>query len=107
MGAALDGIGEAIWRRQGPSMSELGMRTEQGARRFTVQIGTTQILDALNAAAREHGAMQSFVRYCQPYAREEFASLHFTTLDHDGIGRGGHFAPGPDGKMRNLCPGQP
>lgn len=55
-------------------------------RRLTVHLNAASALDALNATVRAHGGSGWWVRYCQPAARYEFATLRFFTFDDGGIG---------------------
>ena len=62
----------------------------------------TSVLEALNASVRAHGSMWWEVRYCQPAARYEYASIGFNTFDGSGL-RGHAATRGDDGKMFDAC----
>ncbi len=78
--SALDGI-------RGPADEVWPARTPQGNRLFSIFMGPTTVVDALNAVARAHGALRWTVEYCKPQARYEYAMVRLATFDGDGVGR--------------------
>jgi hypothetical protein len=81
---------------------QFAFRTPEGSRRFSVNLNATSVLEALNASVRAHGSMWWEVRYCQPPARYEYASIGFNTFDGSGL-RGHAVTRGDDGKMFDAC----
>lgn len=65
------------------------MRTEEGNRRFSVNLGTPQsALAVLEAVARQHGALYWEVKYCRAPATVNHAALWLWTLEDDPTGVG-------------------
>lgn len=81
---------------------QFGFRTPEGDRRFSVSLNATSVLEALNASVRAHGSMWWEVRYCQPAARYEYASIGLNTFDGSGL-RGHAATRGDDGRMFDPC----
>lgn len=99
--AALSAIQTALGPVRIPA-DPLKLRTPEGARRFSVNLKATSILAALNASVRSHGSMWWEVRYCQPAARYEYATIGFKTFD--GSGLSSHVATrGDDGRFFDAC----
>jgi hypothetical protein len=69
---------------------------------FSISLGATTVVDALNAVVRAHGSLRWTVEYCRPQARFEYAMVRLTTFDGDGIGR--HSATQrADGTWSDAC----
>jgi hypothetical protein len=100
--AAMNEVHSALRGARGPA-DELGpARTPQSDRRFSVSLGTTTVVDALNAIVRAHGSLRWMVEYCRPQARFEYAMLRLNTFDGDGVGR--HSATQrDDGTWSDAC----
>ena len=100
--AAMNEVHSALRGARGPA-DELGpARTPQSDRRFSVSLGTTTVVDALNAVVRAHGMLRWIVEYCKPQARFEYAMLRLNTFDGDGVGR--HSATQrDDGTWSDAC----
>jgi len=76
--------------------------TEQASRRFTVALGETSVMRALNAIVRHHGGLVWEINYCKPSARYEFATFFFRTFDQGGGGI--HTAVlDHEGRLREAC----
>jgi hypothetical protein len=102
LSGALRAIQTALSPFLPPGGDQFGFRTPEGNRRFSVRLNTTSVLEALNASVRAHGSMWWEVRYCQPTARYEYASIGFNTFDGSGL-RGHAATRGDDGKMFDAC----
>jgi hypothetical protein len=101
MSGALHIIQTALGSFPLPEADQYGFSTPEGNQRFSVSLDATSILEALNASVRAHGSMWWEVRYCQPAARYEYASIFFYTFD--GSGFGSHGAARRDGKSFDAC----
>jgi hypothetical protein len=102
MAGALDAVRSAL----GPERVTMGEQfpgtTRGGAKRFSISLGATSILEALNAVVRTHGALSWRITYCRPPARYEHATVEF--LAHDGSGIGGRAFPRrEDGTSYDPC----
>jgi hypothetical protein len=86
LGGALYAIESALSGFTLSGGDQFAARTAGGERRFSVSLNATSILDALNASIRAHGSMCWEVRYCQPAARYEYATISFYTFDGSGLG---------------------
>jgi hypothetical protein len=66
--ANVNGAVSAVQKALGPWRFAPAERptTEFGARRFSLTLGATSILEALSAVVRAHGALSWHVTYCQP-----------------------------------------
>ena len=102
MGDALDAIQAEMQGRRPGRRTELPYSTPEGDRRFSVTTGATSVLGALNATAREHGALGWVVKYCQPQPLYEFAEISLWTFDRGNRSTVG-VAQGPDGKWYLPC----
>ena len=58
--AVIDALGPFPW----PAGERFVSTTRQADRVISVNLGTTSIIEILNAVVRTHGAMNWFVRYC-------------------------------------------
>jgi hypothetical protein len=85
--AAMAAVHSALGGARGPADEVWPARTPQSNRMFSISMGATTVVDALNAVAREHGSLRWMVEYCKPQARYEYAMVRLTTFDGDGIGR--------------------
>lgn len=104
MWAAMDAVHVALGGARGPADQLSPSRTPESDRRFSVALGVTTVLDALNAVVRAHGALRWTVEYCKPQARYEYAIVWLNTFDGDGVGR--HSATRrDDGAWSDACTG--
>jgi hypothetical protein len=87
MWAAMNEVHAALGGARGPADEISAARTPQSDRRFSVNLGTTTVVEALTAVVRAHGSLRWTVEYCKPQARFEYATLRFNTFDGDGVGR--------------------
>lgn len=89
LGGALFAIASAITGGPRRPLDNLGTRTEQGARKFSVTTGAASAGEALDAIVRAHGAAYWIVREGQA-DREGRSSrmLFFHTVNGTGIGTG-------------------
>lgn len=96
LGGALDEIvvglkGAAAGRLTGAH----SMRTAEGERRISLNLGAVSLVDALNAIVREHGALRWQANFSHEPPSLETLTLSLNTFDGDGIGRS--TKPGPNG----------
>lgn len=95
LGGALDAIASAITGnpRRG-ALENMGTRTEQGARKFSVATGAASAGEALDAIVRAHGAAYWMVRESQTHPEgRPSRSIFFYTFDGSGIGSGVSIKP--------------
>jgi hypothetical protein len=85
--AAMAAVHSALGGVRGPADEVWPARTPQSNRTFSVSLGATTVVDALNAVARAHGSLRWTVEYCKPQARYDYALVRLTTFDGDGVGR--------------------
>ena len=85
--AAMAAVHSALEGVRGPADEVWPARTPQGNRLFSVSLGPTTVVDALNAVARAHGSLRWTVEYCKPRALYDYAMVRLTTFDGDGVGR--------------------
>ena len=85
--AAMAAVHSTLGGARGPADEVWPARTPQSARLFSISLGPTTVVDALNAVARAHGSLRWTVEYCNPQARYEYATVRLNTFDGDGIGR--------------------
>jgi hypothetical protein len=102
LSGALHAIRAAVSPFLVPGGDQFAFRTPEGERRFSVSLGATSILEALNASVRAHGSMWWEVRYCQPAARYEYATIGFKTFDGSGLS-GRAATRRDDGTMFDAC----
>ena len=102
LSGALRAIQTALTPFLPQGVDQFAFRTPDGNRRFSVSLNATSVLEALNASVRAHGSMWWEVRYCQPPAQYEYASIGFNTFDGSGL-RGHAATRGDDGKMFDAC----
>jgi len=76
--------------------------TRQADRLISLNLGTTSVIETLNAVVRAHGAMGWAVKYCESGAIPENAWLSLFTFDGGGTGRPA-FPNDVDGKRRSAC----
>jgi hypothetical protein len=69
--------------------------TAEANRPFSLSLGDSTALAALNAIVRAHGGLKWGVGYCQPQRRVEYARVFLHTFD--GAGMAGQPAPGQPG----------
>jgi hypothetical protein len=95
LGGALDAVASAITgnpRRD--ALENMGTRTEQGARKFSVTTGAASAGETLDAIVRAHGAASWEMREGEPDREgKSFRSLFFRTFDGSGIGTGIRIKP--------------
>jgi hypothetical protein len=84
---AVAAVHSALGGVRGPADEVWPARTPQGNRMFSISLGATTVVDALNAVARAHGSLRWTVEYCKPQARYEYAMVRLSTFDGDGIGQ--------------------
>jgi hypothetical protein len=102
MWAALDAVHTVLNGARGPADEVWPAQTPQSDRRFSVSLGATAVVDALNAVVRTHGALRWTVEYCKPRALFEYAWVRLNTFDGGGIGR--HSATQrDDGTWSDAC----
>ena len=102
MWAAMDAVHLALGGARGPADEVWPASTPQSDRRITVSLGTTTVLNALNASVRAHGSLRWTVEYCKPQALFDYAMLRLNTFDGGGIGR--HSATRrDDGTWSDAC----
>ena len=102
MWAAMDAVHSALSGARGPADEVWPAGTPQSDRRFSVSLGTTTVIDALNAVVRAHGSLRWAVEYCKPQALFEYATVRLNTFDGGGIGR--HSATRrDDGTWSDAC----
>jgi hypothetical protein len=102
MWAAMDALHLALGGARGPADDVWPARTPQSDRRFSVSLGATTVVDALNTVVRAHGSLRWTVEYCKPQARFEYATIRLNTFDGGGIGR--HSATRrDDGTWSDAC----
>jgi hypothetical protein len=102
MRAAMDAVHLALGGARGPADEVWPASTPQSERRFTVSLGTTTVLNALNASVRAHGFLRWTVEYCKSQALFDYATLRLNTFDGGGIGR--HSATQrDDGTWSDAC----
>jgi hypothetical protein len=87
LGGALDAVFIGLSGRAGSTLAERSMRTEQGARRFSLNLGAASVADALDAIVREHGALRWQAKYSQAPPSLETMTIWLNTFDDDGFGR--------------------
>jgi hypothetical protein len=106
MWAALDAVHSALGGARGPADEVWPARTPQSDRMFSVSLGATAVVDALNAVVRAHGSLRWAVDYCKPQALFEYAMVRLNTFDGGGIGR--HSATQrDDGTWSDACHSEP
>lgn len=108
LGGAVNAVLDALgWEHSDLTAPPFGGRTPDAIRHFSVGLGATSIIEALNAVARTHSAFLWSVAYCRPEAREEYADILLMTFD--GSGSGGHhpFLRDAAGKYHDPCSGRP
>ena len=99
---AMNEVHSVLDGARGPADEVGSARTPQGERRFSVSLGRTTVVDALNAVVRAHGSLRWTVEYCKPQALFEYATVRLNTFDGDGIGR--HSATQrDDGTWSDAC----
>lgn len=103
MGGALNAIETALGKRSSPTTELLARNTAEGDREFSVSLGATSILDALNEIARVHGGIVWTVKYCLSEVIEEHAQIMFSTHDGAGLVRNPAKWAEVNGKRVNLC----
>lgn len=69
-------------------LSARHMQTSEGERRFSVPARAATAIDALDAIVRAHGAMYWSVRYCQPSAMPQYATVWLYTSERGPSGVG-------------------
>ena len=67
-------------------------------RRFSVDLGATSVLEALNAIVRAHGELVWEITYCRPQALYEHATIWLSTFDASRMGAHVAVLRSPDGK---------
>jgi hypothetical protein len=87
MWTAMNEIHSILGGARGPADELPPARTPQSDHRFSVNLGTTTVVDALTAVVRAHGSLRWTVEYCKPQALFEYATLRLNTFDGDGVGR--------------------
>jgi hypothetical protein len=87
MWTAMNEIHSVLGGATGPADELMPARTPQSDRRFSVNLGTTTVVEALTAVVRAHGSLRWTVEYCKLQARFEYATLRLNTFDGDGVGR--------------------
>ena len=103
---ALDAVHSALGGARGPADEVWPARTPQSDRMFSVSLGATTVVDALNAVVRAHGSLRWAVEYCKPQALFEYAMVRLNTFDGGGIGR--HSATQrDDGTWSDACHSEP
>ena len=104
MGGALEAIMTALGPfPRAPSLELRTFTTPQGNHRFSVDLGATSIIEALDAVVRAHGALLWTVTYCLPQARHENATVSFLAYDGSGIGSHGAVLTDAVGKSYSPC----
>ncbi len=78
-------------------------RTPQGNHEFSVHLGATSLLEALNAIARDHGSLRWQILYCSTEPRPEYATVSFYTYDGSGIGSRSMFLRDATGRTYDPC----
>ncbi len=87
LGGALDAMVSAITGNPRRDLDQLGTRTEQGARKFSVKTGAASAGAALEAIVRAHGAAYWIVRESQPDREgQPGRNIFFHTFDGTGLG---------------------
>jgi hypothetical protein len=108
IGGATNILADALgWVHPDFAAPPSGGRTPDALRHFSLALGATSIIGALNAIVRTHGALSWSVAYCRPERREEYASVVFTTFDLGGAGARHPFLLDAGGKRYDPCAGQP
>ena len=85
-----------------PSAVEI-FRTPQGNHEFSIHLGATSLLEALNAIARDHGSLRWDILYCSTEPRPEYATVSFYTYDGSGIGSRSVFLRDASGRTYDPC----
>ena len=102
MWTAMNEVHSVLEGARGPADEIRSGRTPQGDRSFSVSLGRTTVVDALNAVVRAHGSLRWTVEYCKPQALFEYATVRLNTFDGDGIAR--HSATRrDDGTWSDAC----
>jgi hypothetical protein len=86
LGGALTLIGSALRGQPRVSGDQLATRTEQGARRFSVHLGSTSVAGALTAIVRAHGNLRWEARTRSGSADPHDLMLYLYTQDGSGLG---------------------
>ena len=81
--AVIDALGPFPW----PAGERFVSTTRLADRVISVNLGTTSIIEILNAVVRTHGAMSWIVSYCGPEAIHEGAWFRLFTFDLAGPAR--------------------
>jgi hypothetical protein len=64
MWTAMNEIHSVLGGATGPADELMPARTPQSDRRFSVNLGTTTVVEALTAVVRAHGSLRWTVEYC-------------------------------------------
>jgi hypothetical protein len=76
--------------------------TPEANRHFSVALGATSPIEALNATVRAHGSLTWSVMYCLPEPRYQYANI--VVLTFDGGGMGAHsISLDENGKSYDAC----
>lgn len=86
LGGVLNAVATALagFRVSGLETPRSGPPSPELLRRFSVHVRDGSMLDVLNTAVREHGALLWEVTYCKPQSGYEFATLSLRTFDQRG-----------------------
>ena len=95
--AVIDALGPFPW----PAGERFVSSTRQADRVISVNLGTTSIIEILNAVVRTHGAISWSVYYCRPEAIHENAWFRLLTFDLAGPARPA-FPFDVDGKIHSC-----
>jgi hypothetical protein len=96
----------ALRRAVGPggaSGEKLWSSSWLAGRRFSVELRTTSIYEALNATVRAHGELTWILSYCQPEVSLENSSLQLVASDGSGVGWRGVFSRSSNGTAPRPC----
>ena len=83
MGGAFVAISRTLGVRH---VSAPTARTPLAEKRFSVSLGDTSALAALDAVVRVHGQMWWEMRYCKPESLRQYATVFLRTFDKAGLG---------------------
>lgn len=103
LGGALSVVQTALGPWNFGSGSGYALPTSEGQRRFSVALNATSILEALGAVVRAHGALRWEIKYCQPQARYEYATIWLKTFDGSALGGHAVFLRDQNGKTYSPC----
>ena len=102
LGRALEAVLDTLGPFQWPASEPFVSTTRQADRVISLNLGTTSVIEILNAVVRTHGAMSWHLRYCGTEAIHENAWFTFFTFDLAGPIRPA-FPNGVDGTRHVPC----